>query len=510
MAITITDRGSDLTETSSDTTVASASFAPAAGSVLTACVYWIGVNTTPRTFTVTDTFNDVDVWASAERITAVEAGSGYSMVVEVFSAVAGPSQTGSGVITVTRSAGNIDQSYEGAFQEWAGVDTTSPIGLANSSDTTSGTSAAVNLGAAPAATSALIGILGNDDDAAAPVATPPTAWSELGDSFSATFEIGREWAYKIGSGAQTSTWTALDTGALHRLAVVVELAAASTSVELVVADATHAHTAGAVAVVQHHVLTVASATSAHTAANTALAQHHVLAVADATHAHTAANVTLTFNEAAVQLEVSDATHAHTAAAVALVQHHVLAAANATHAHTASAVALVQHHTLTVANATHAHTAGNVVLEIAGQLAVQDATHGHTAETVALIQHSVIVVADATHAHTAAATALVQHHVLTVATATSTHTAANVALVAGVVALTVDDATHAHSVDAPALTQHHVLTVANATHTHTAGVVLFAILVVERIDRWTEPAHPEYTEPAATVYHEPDPTTGRTL
>ncbi len=57
--------------------------------------------------------------------------------------------------------------------------------------------------------------------------------------------------------------------------------------ELVVADASHSHTAEAPALTQEHTLAVADAAHAHAAETPTLTQEHTLVVADAAHAHTA-------------------------------------------------------------------------------------------------------------------------------------------------------------------------------------------------------------------------------
>lgn len=89
-----------------------------------------------------------------------------------------------------------------------------------------------------------------------------------------------------------------------------------------------------------------------------------LVVQDATHAHTADAVTLTTDSTLV---VQDATHGHTADNVVLQidGETTLTVDDATHAHTADSPTLTTSSTLVVQDATHAHTADNVLLTVPG-------------------------------------------------------------------------------------------------------------------------------------------------
>lgn len=218
--ITFTDRGGEIVTLNTDTTTASASFTVGAASALVVFVGWIGANTTPRTFSVTDTFANVGAWTSVERITAV--GAGYSIALEAYWAVS--SGSGSGVITATRSAGTIDQFYWIHVAEYAGgVNLTSPIGLNTSSNNGGGgTSHVHDLGATPASTSGLYGCFITDGDTAAPVGTPPTGWTELDDDAIAA-SAGRAVGHKLFDGAQTSTWTGLNTASVHVPGIILEI-----------------------------------------------------------------------------------------------------------------------------------------------------------------------------------------------------------------------------------------------------------------------------------------------
>lgn len=167
--------------------------------------------------------------------------------------------------------------------------------------------------------------------------------------------------------------------------------------DLVVQDATHAHTADGPTLTQTHELTVQDAGHGHSSDAVALTQVHELAVADATHGHSADNVVL---GADADLIVQDATHGHTADNLDLTQTHELVVADSTHGHSADALALTQVHELVVADASHAHAVDNLDLTQLHVLVVADALHGHSADSLALTQLHVLVVADALHAHSA--------------------------------------------------------------------------------------------------------------
>lgn len=258
--------------------------------------------------------------------------------------------------------------------------------------------------------------------------------------------------------------------------------------ELVVADATHGHSADSVGLVQAHVLAPADATHGHSADNVGLIQGHALAPDDALHAQSADNLDLSFDAV---LAVDDATHGQSADNVGLIEQEVLVVADAVHAQSADNVDLSQANVLAVDDATHDHSADSVTLSTAVQLVVADSLHGHTADNIGLLQAHVLAVDDATHAHSADSVvvdtgvilqvadalhahgvdnvALVQQAVLAVASALHGHAAANITLQTETV-LEVADAAHAHAADSPALTIGNVLEVADSIHLHAADTI----------------------------------------
>ena len=281
-----------------------------------------------------------------------------------------------------------------------------------------------------------------------------TAWTtELASSMSYD-------AVVLGGGTPS---TYAPAGTLVRGAAVMDAAA---STQLVVADASHAHTADGTALTQAHTLVVADAIHAHAADSPALTQASTLTVADADHAHSADAPTLSTASA---LTVADASHAHTADSPALTQASALVVADALHSHSADATSLSQAHSLAVADALHAHAAEAPTLSEASQLVVADASHAHAADAVALVQASALAVADAAHAHTAETPALTQAGALTVADTTHAVTSDNLDLSLSSF-LEVQDGAHAHSADAPSLTEAATLTVQDASHAVASDAV----------------------------------------
>jgi hypothetical protein len=170
------------------------------------------------------------------------------------------------------------------------------------------------------------------------------------------------------------------------------------AINLVIAEALHAHAADSLTLTQQHVLAVADAAHAHTVDNVTLTQAHTLAIAEALHDHAAENVVLSV---AGTLGINDALHAHAADNLVLTQAHNLVLADAAHAHTADNLALTQAHILAIQEALHAHTADNLTLAIGGTtLAIAEALHAHAADNLLLTQLNILVISDTLHAHLA--------------------------------------------------------------------------------------------------------------
>jgi len=197
-------------------------------------------------------------------------------------------------------------------------------------------------------------------------------------------------------------------------------------------------------------LVISDASHAHSTDGVALTQTHLLAVADSGHGHTTDGVALTQDQ---QLAVADGTHAHAADSLALTQTHELAIGEATHGHLADNVALTQTHLLVIAESLHAHAADNLVLTGAGDLVIADATHAHAADNLALTQTHLLVTAEALHGHAAD----------------------NLVLVEGGTNLLIAEALHGHLADGVALTQTHLLAIAEALHGHLADNLVLSVI-----------------------------------
>ena len=259
----------------------------------------------------------------------------------------------------------------------------------------------------------------------------------------------------------------------YRPKLVVEYTAES-STDLVVSDATHAHTADNLFLATDATnLVVVDSTHAHTADNIVLAVGHHLVVADSTHAHAVDTLNL---RQILTLAIEDSTHAHSADALSLTQIHILVASDSTHAHVADALALTQTHVLATSDSAHSHLADAPVLTQTHRIVIADSTHALSSDNVTLTTEGTnnLVTSDSIHSHSADAITLTQIHVLSIADSTHAHTADNVTLqTSGINNLVIADALHAHTADALTLTQIHVLGISGATNNHLADSVVLA-------------------------------------
>jgi len=262
-----------------------------------------------------------------------------------------------------------------------------------------------NIGGDPSFTNAGAGdfTLQSDSDAIG-------AGADLGASYDDALDPSSSWPDSVATLDQDSYGAAWEIGAYVYDAETIEL---------VIADATHALSSE----------------------NIALTQAQLLAIANAAHALTSENISLGVS---IDLVIADATHALASENVALTQAQVLAIANAAHALASENIDLTQAQLLTIADTAHALASENLDLDVSLDLVIADATHALSSENVALTQKQVLAVADATHALASD----------------------NIALsVAGV--LSINDATHALSSEVLGLTQKQVLAIANAAHILTS-------------------------------------------
>lgn len=210
MALTVTDRG--LTQTtpgvSATNSVTTGSFSPAGGALLIVCAF-CELNQAGVAFTsVADTFTGTGTWT--ERATA-HSSTIYDLRYSVWTAQLG-SAPGSGTLTVTRSAGTVDQWLWIDTFEVSGHNTVTPIGGTGSQTTAScGATNSLTLSTVPASTSLVIGGYAQDNPQV-PAVSEPAGWIEAQDTVAAgSWGSEAESAYLNSGGIQTFTWGSTDT-----------------------------------------------------------------------------------------------------------------------------------------------------------------------------------------------------------------------------------------------------------------------------------------------------------
>lgn len=212
---------------SATNTVTSASFTPVARGLFIVAAYFVGNDGggAATTFSVGDTFAGTGTWRQT-TFGATDPGSAvYSDRISIFVADIGAAP-GTGTITVTRTAGNIDQIF------WADILwTTGTMESANVANVITGSDpiaggATFTLPTAPAASSLVVGVAGFNVSSATNVVTPPSAWTEAVESFDATFAATMEVAYKNGSSVQGPAWAYTGAGGSTIYGVVIEIPAA--------------------------------------------------------------------------------------------------------------------------------------------------------------------------------------------------------------------------------------------------------------------------------------------
>ena len=311
------------------------------------------------------------------------------------------------------------------------------------------------------------------------------------DEFAAMVASNHGIAFRAGSSDDVAPASSDHDTSGYRPALVVEYEEGGEPTELVVQDATHAHTASAPNLIEHKTLVVQGTSHGQSVTSPVLAQAHTLVVDSTSHAqavdaptllqdhtlniadasHGQSTDALTLSQAHV-LDVDSATHGHTADNVALSTCTSLVVNDTTHGHTASTPTLTQAHLLTVADGIHAQTADNIDLSGSAILTVQDAVHGHTTETPTITQAHTLAVADAGHAQSVDNLDLTQAHILAVQDAMHAQVSDEPTLVVATILLIVQDAVHGQSASTVMLIQAHTLVVASTIHAHMADNVAF--------------------------------------
>lgn len=141
------------------------------------------------------------------------------------------------------------------------------------------------------------------------------------------------------------------------------------------------------------ILVVANASHSHTAEAVVITQKRILGVSSAIHAHEAENVLLS----ADNLSINNSAHAPTSDNITLSQKHILTIEDLAHSLTSDEVSVVGASDLVVTGSTHTLVSESPVLIEAKTLAVADTSHAHEVESVDLIEHDILEVQDASHA-----------------------------------------------------------------------------------------------------------------
>ena len=214
--------------------------------------------------------------------------------------------------------------------------------------------------------------------------TPGTGFTEIGDTQLSTPVVGLATEYRADNDTSVDmSWTTSSAWA----GIAVEIKAGGPAdTALVIADASHSHTAENVSLTQVNTLVINDGIHAHTADSPSLTQANILSINDASHAHTADSPTVTQT---TDLVIANSAHSHTAENVSLTQANTLAISNATHSHTAENLALVQAYVLVIADSSHTHTAENLTFNTDMILVIADSTHAHTAESLTLTLHYIL-------------------------------------------------------------------------------------------------------------------------
>lgn len=198
----VIDRGSAHTTggSSATNTLTSASFTPAVGSTLVVCTSGTWNLPTPA-LSVADTWGGT--WTK-KATTPKDYGGGYHSLCEIWTSPR--TGTGAGTITVTRTAGTVDQFHFAEFLEAPATVGVGETGAVTSSGWTA--SQAVTLSHQPGKSSIIITCVDIGDIGASQLATiavAPTGYSKINAYSENTWEVVAS-AYKKGSAAVSPAW----------------------------------------------------------------------------------------------------------------------------------------------------------------------------------------------------------------------------------------------------------------------------------------------------------------
>lgn len=184
----------------------------------------------PTVFSVTgDTHAGTGSWNQTSIGVTSAGDASYSLRLSLLLADVGATP-GAGTITVTRTAGSLDQIFWADFLWLTGAGTVADVIALNNkvASRTAGASAgARTLPVAPAATSLVLGTVMPDVASATNTITPPAGWTEAVESFDASFLGALEVAWKNLSAVQGPSWGYTGSGASEWLGAAVEIPVAA-------------------------------------------------------------------------------------------------------------------------------------------------------------------------------------------------------------------------------------------------------------------------------------------
>lgn len=152
-----------------------------------------------------------------------------------------------------------------------------------------------------------------------------------------------------------------------------------TSLDIVIADASHGHTADNVGYTQTHIIAAHDVAHEHTADGPlSFTQEHNIVIQDADHGHTADNCDVNIS---TQIEIQNAFHEHTVDGDLVIPWFTnIVAAKCNHSHTVDgAVRFTQEHNIEVQDSDHGHTADKCDANVRVNIVIADVSHGHTVD-----------------------------------------------------------------------------------------------------------------------------------
>lgn len=221
MALSRTDRGNQSLAYASQSTntLTSASFSPAAGSLLLVLYAELTDDSTPS-LTMSTTLSGVGSWTQDGIV--VDDGFGTYVLARFAWAVCGGSP-GTGTVTCTRRAGTFNMGMGATFLEISGQDS-SPARQSVENTNSDGETLALNFSSSPLASSMAFTVCIDDDNNA--TMAIPSGFTQI-DSMVLFDQWTIKTAEDLASAAQNNSWTGL--GAFRSAAQAIEIVESSGS-----------------------------------------------------------------------------------------------------------------------------------------------------------------------------------------------------------------------------------------------------------------------------------------